>query len=101
MRNRKKMRKIIAKLFNLYTQEQAEKMVEPKVVEIREYHQKVIKEMARTGTIPQECDLKLPKKSMVIMKMEEVDSVQGEIIAKEGRWLRLPNDREKVIIRYY
>ncbi len=94
------MRKIIAKLFNLYTLEEIQKAVKSHEY-LQNYYQKVVKEMARTGTIPLNCDLKLPKKSMVIMKMEELEGDKGEVIAKDGRWIRLPNDREKVIIRYY
>lgn len=98
----KKIRKIIKKLFGLYTETEMRYIQAFARNEkgVAEYYQKVVNEMARTGTLPPNCDLKLPKKSMIILVMGEDDNVKGEVIAKDGRWLRLPMDREKVIIRY-
>ena len=94
------MKKIIAKWFNLFTGAEAVNMCENVKAKQKDYYQKVVDEMARTGTIPPNCDLQLPKKSMIVLVMTDDDNIKGEVIAKDGRWLRLPLDREKVIIRY-
>ena len=94
------MKKIIAKWFNLTTREDLTGIYGRMKEAQKDYYQKVVDEMARTGTMPPNCDLQLPKKSMTVLVMTDDDNIKGEVIAKDGRWLRLPSDREKVIIRY-
>jgi len=94
------MKKIIAKWFSLFTGGEVLNMCEKVKARQKDYYQKVVDEMARTGTMPPNCDLQLPKKSMIVLVMTDDDNINGEVIAKDGRWLRLPSDREKVIIRY-
>ena len=94
------MKKIIAKWFNLTTREDLIDLYSRMKESQKDYYQKVVDEMARTGTMPPNCDLKLPKKSMTVLVMTDDDNINGEVIAKDGRWLRLPLDREKVVIRY-
>lgn len=63
--------------------------------ERRKYYESVLKYMMINGTLPPECDLKLPKATMLIMGEEG-----SEVIAKDGKWLRLPLDGEPVKITY-
>ena len=93
------MRKLIAKLFGLVAKECRDFEVYAARVETttqrRDYYQQVLDSMHRNGTLPPNCDLKLPKASLRIVNTET-----GIVLAENGKWLKLPDDGEPVTISY-
>ena len=92
------MKNIIAKIFGLITPEKLQAEID-QVHKIllknrREFYQSVLEHLHRNGTLPPNCDLKMPKESLRIV------SEKGEVLAEDGKWKRLPNDGEPVTITY-
>ncbi len=78
-----------------YTAEKVEACARETTEERRIYYQKVIDVLHRTGSFPPNTDLKMPKASMVIKQIST-----SVVFAEKGRWLKLPDDNEEVIIKY-
>ena len=93
------MRKIIAKIFKLWTREEAQDTLDKACRKIAEakrvYYTEVIDSLIKNGTLPLNCDLKLPKASIELTNAETKERVAGE-----GRWVRLPNDGETLKVTY-
>jgi len=93
------MRKLIAKLFGLYTKQDHYLYVEiarqETEIQRRRYYQQVLDHLQRNGTLPTNCDLVIPKQSLIITNPET-----KEVIAHDGKWKRLPMDGEPVVITY-
>ena len=93
------MKKFIAKLMGLKTQEEYNKVLEHTREEVteqrRSYYNKVLDQMHRDGTLPPNCDLMLPKASVIVTNTET-----GEVVAEDGKWKKLPEDGLKVTISY-
>lgn len=93
------MKNIIAKLLGLKTREQADNQETKARADVTEqrrvYYTRVLEELQRNGTLPPNCDLKMPKQSLVIKNQET-----EELLASDGKWQRLPSDGEKCVITY-
>lgn len=142
------MKKLIAKIFGLYTRADLEKRDVGVRAERAKYYQTVLDHLHQSGTLLPNCDLKMPKATLVMTKMETDDGFrvflgfitpffekagwkweddgsvfklsdengkesrviryreigplihQGEIVAADGKWKRLPADGEMVKITY-
>lgn len=86
----------IARIFGLYTKSDIAIERMNTATQKREYYQKVIDELHRNGTIPPQCDLKMPKQILRLVNAED----PNDIVAADGRWKRLPRDGEIVRVTY-
>jgi hypothetical protein len=93
------MKKLIAKLFGLYTDQDLgchrKEVYDQARSDSRKFYQKVLDTAHRDGYMPPNCDLKLPKQSLKITNTET-----NELIAEDGKWKRIPSDGEKVTVSY-
>lgn len=63
-------------------------------VERMKYYEQVLVHLQRSGSLPPNCDLKLPKLNVVLT------NEKGEVVAGEGRWARQPMDGEVLKVTY-
>lgn len=89
------MKQLIAKLCGLFTLADIQRFGNKTAEEKKRYYQKVLDELHRNGSLPANCDLKLPKATLRITNAEK-----GDVLAEGGQWKRLPNDGEVVKITY-
>jgi len=93
------MKKLIAKLLGLFESKEVQELVRLKAelvtLDRKDYYQKVLDHLQRNGTLPTNCDLVIPKQSLIITNPET-----KEVIAHDGKWKRLPMDGEPVVITY-
>ena len=98
------MKTLIARIFGLYTKADRQRRDDQIREERRDYYQKVLDNLHRTGSLMPNCDLKMPKATLVMSKMELTGEGRlistGEVIAADGRWKRLPADGEIVKVTY-
>ncbi|KKN24243.1 hypothetical protein LCGC14_0896880 [marine sediment metagenome] len=91
-------KKIIAKIFGLHTKKDIKRITNEVIESRRKYYTKVLEQLQVNGSLPPNCDLKMPKQRLKITRVSEKG--EDEVIAEKGRWNRLPMDNEIVIITY-
>jgi len=84
------MKSLIARIFGLYTPVQVEAEREKVAEEKRKFYKKTTLELQKRLV-----GLQIPKNTMVVRNLDT-----EEIIAQDGVWTRVPNDKEKVVITY-
>lgn len=89
------MKKLLAKLLGLHTDEDLNIVHEAIAHDKKEYYEKVLKQLHHNGTIPPNCDINMPKQNL-LLKNAETD----EIVAENGKWKRLPGDGELLKVKY-
>lgn len=62
--------------------------------ERRAYYQRVLEHLHANGTLPPNCDLKMPKATLTLF------DPKGEIVAMDGVWKRLPLDNEILRVKH-
>lgn len=61
--------------------------------ERKKYYQRVLESLHANGTLPPNCDLKMPKASITLY------DAKGGVVAQGGRWERLPLDNELLRVK--
>lgn len=89
------MSNLIARVFGLHTEREMRESCERVATERRAYYEKVIDYLHKNGSLPPNCDLKLPKARLRITNAQT-----GEVRAENGQWKELPMDNEIVQITY-
>ncbi len=92
------MKKLLAKWLGLYTREDVEDEKEITELNKRRYYENVLKQLHHNGTIPPNCDIRMPKLNVKLYRIDEPN--EGEIIAENGKWKRLPMDGEVLKVGY-
>jgi hypothetical protein len=59
------------------------------------YYESVLKQLHQNGTIPPNCDIKMPKLNVILHNAET-----EEVVAENGKWQRLPADGEVLKVGY-
>lgn len=90
---------LLARILGLYTKGYVEARIASEKERIyqsrKKYYQEALKTLAKSGKLPPNVDLQLPKKNVLLKNIET-----GEIVAENGKWLRLPNDNEPLQVVY-